>query len=254
MATSLPPGQIVTLNGIQMYYVLAGEGEPLVLLHGFTGGSDDLAVLFDDLVNEYRLVIPDLRGHGRSTNPAEEFTFRQCALDVFALLDFLGIERFKAVGWSGGGNTLLHMATQQPKRVMAMVLLSAVSYYSEQARAFMRDYSLDQLPEDEQKRLRQRHRRGDEQIRGLFRHGRAMADQYEDMSFTPPYLSTITARTLIIYGDRDPLCPVYIGLEMYRAIPRSYLWVVPNGGHVPQLSVPFVKAVSPFLRGDWEPE
>jgi pimeloyl-ACP methyl ester carboxylesterase len=133
-----------------------------------------------------------------------------------------------------------------------MVILSAVSYYPEPARTFMRNYSLDQLPEEEQKRLWQRHRRGDEQMQELFRHGRAMADQYDDMSFTPPYLATITARTLIIYGDRDPLCPVHIALEMYRAIPRSYLWVVPNGGHVPQLNEPFVKAVSPFLRGDWE--
>jgi pimeloyl-ACP methyl ester carboxylesterase len=112
MATSLPPGQTVILNEMQMYYVLAGEGEPRILLHGFTGASDDLAILFDDLLGKYQLVIPDLRGHGRSTNPSEEFTFRQCAHDMFALLDFLGIERFKAIGWSGGGNTLLHMATQ----------------------------------------------------------------------------------------------------------------------------------------------
>jgi len=56
----------------------------------------------------------------------------------------------------------------------------------------------------------------------------ALKDSYDDMNFTPPYLSTITARTLIIYGDRDPLYPVKIALEMYTAIHRSYLWIVPN--------------------------
>ena len=62
----------------------------------------------------YRLIIPDLRGHGRSTNPSGLFTHRQCAEDLFALLDQLEILRFKAVGISAGGNTLLHMATARP--------------------------------------------------------------------------------------------------------------------------------------------
>ncbi len=53
------------------------------------------------------------------------------------------------------------------------------------------------------------------------------------MNFTPPYLGTITADTLIVFGDRDPFYPVSLGLELRAAIPRSYLWVVPNGGHGP---------------------
>ena len=65
MTTSLPPGQTVTLHGMQMYYVLHGQGEPLVLLHGFTGSSSDWSLFFHDLASEYQLVIPDLRGHGR---------------------------------------------------------------------------------------------------------------------------------------------------------------------------------------------
>src|SRR6266849_4972074 len=254
MATSLPPGQTVTINGMQMYYVLHGQGEPLVLLHGFTGSSSDWSLFFHDLASEYQLVIPDLRGHGRSTNPSMEFTFRQCALDVFALLDHLGIDRFKAIGMSGGGNTLLHMATQQPGRVAAMVLVSAASYYPAQARSFMRDYTVDKLTDEEWRIQRQRHQHGDEQIRALWRHGQAFKDDYHDMNFIPPYLSTITARTLILYGDRDPLYPVHMALEMSTAIPHSYLCIVPNGGHVPvfyNLREPFIKTVLPFLRSDW---
>src|SRR6266487_1658993 len=254
MTTSLPPGQTVTINGMQMYYVLAGQGEPLVLLHGFTGASNDWAVFVDDLAKEYQLVIPDLRGHGRSTNPLREFTHRQAARDVAALLDHLGIERFKAIGISGGGNLLLHLATQHPSRVVAMVLVSATSHYPEQARMLMRHYTVDQLPGEERLLLWQRHPRGDEQIREIFRQGRAMADQYEDMNFTAASLSTIAARTLIVYGDRDPLYPAHIALEMYTAIPHSNLWIIPNGGHVPIQKEPFIKAVFPFLRGNWEQE
>jgi pimeloyl-ACP methyl ester carboxylesterase len=59
------------------------------------------------------------------------------------MLDHLGIEQFKAVGVSLGAKTLLHMATQQPARVEAMVLVSATPYFPEQARAIMRQVNPD---------------------------------------------------------------------------------------------------------------
>lgn len=240
MITSLPPGQTVTLDDMQMYYVDAGEGEPLLLLHGYTGASTDWAFCFDELTSKYRLIIPDLRGHGRSTNPSGTYTQRQAARDMQALLDHLGIGSFQGIGTSGGGNILLHLATQQPERVEAMVLMSAVSYM------------LEQVSDEERQCLQQRHPRGDEQIQELFRWGRAFAEQYDDMNFTPPYLSTITARTLLIFGDRDPFYPVSIALDMHNAIAHSYLWIVPNGGHVPDLNAPFVPSLLPFLRGEWK--
>ncbi len=247
--------ETVPINGMQMYYVSHGEGEPLVLLHGFTGSSGDWELFLPDLVQGYRLIIPDLRGHGRSTNSSGTFTFRQSALDVFALLDYLAINRFKAIGMSGGGNTLLHMATQEPERVTALVLVSAVSYYPEQARAFMRAYTMDNFTDDEWRMLRQRHQHGDEQIRALFRQGRAFADDYQDMNFIPPYLATITARTLIVSGDRDPLVPVSIAVDLFNAIPHSYLCIIPNGEHLPvfhERRETFIRTVVPFLRGDWK--
>ncbi len=214
MKTSLPPGQTVPINGMEMYYVIHGQGEPLVLLHGYTGSSGDWEPFLPDLAQEYQLVIPDLRGHGRSTNPAMAFTFRQAALDVFALLDHVGIDQFKAIGISGGGNTLLHMATQQPGRVAAMVLVSAASYYPKQARTIMQPFRVDTFSVNEWQLLRQRHQHGDEQIRALYLHGQDFKDSYDDMNFTAPYLSTIMARTLIVHGDRDPLYPVHIVVEM----------------------------------------
>jgi len=74
------------------------------------------------------------------------------------------------------------------------------------------------------------------------------------MNFTPPYLSTITAHTLIVHGDRDSFFPVSIPLEMYTAIPESYLWIVPHGGHVPilgDMSQRFMQTALDFLRGEW---
>jgi pimeloyl-ACP methyl ester carboxylesterase len=250
-----PPGQTLPINGIEMYFEVRGQGEPLLFLSGFTGLGADWDYIFKDPVDGFQLILPDARGHGRSTNPSEQFTFRQSALDVLALLDQLGIDRFRAIGLSAGAKTLLHMATQQPDRIEAMVLVSATPYFPEQARIIMRKMTVENHTEDEWALMRRRHQHGDDQIRALWRQANGFADSYEDMSFTPPYLSTIKARTLIVHGDRDLLYPAAVALEMYTSIPRSYLWIVPNGGHGPifgDASRRFVETALSFLRGEWE--
>jgi pimeloyl-ACP methyl ester carboxylesterase len=72
------------------------------------------------------------------------------------------------------------------------------------------------------------------------------------MNFTPAHLATITARTLIMQGDRDPLYPVDISVEMAKAIPQFSLWIVPNAGHGPiggERGPEFLKTAAAFLRG-----
>ena len=244
--------QTVVVNDMEMYYETRGEGEPLLLLHGFSGLGRDWELIFKEPPQGYRLIAPDLRGHGRSTNPARTFTFRQAALDVLGLLDAMGIGRFKAIGLSGGAKTLLHVATQQPARIEAMVLVSGAHYFPDQARKLMSQATVESHTEQEWEFMRGRHPRGDHQIRLLWEQSHAFKDSYNDMNFTPPYLSTITARTLIVYGDRGPVYPVEMAIEMYRAIPKSYLWIVPNGGHGPifgNLGQKFMEAAIPFLGG-----
>jgi pimeloyl-ACP methyl ester carboxylesterase len=225
----------VDVNGIEIGYEVRGDGEPLLLLHGFTGSGGDWAHVFDleELARRYRLIIPDARGHGRSTNPSGTFTHRECATDALALLDRLSVGRCKAIGASLGGNTLLHMATRQPDRIAAMVLVSATPYYPAAARAIMAAMSEEGRSPEEWEAMRARHARGDDQIRALWRQANAFKDSYDDMTFTPPHLATIRARALIVAGDRDPLYPVELALEMFRAIPNAALWVVPGGGHGP---------------------
>lgn len=110
---------------------------------------------------------------------------------------------------------------------------------------------VDNLPEQEWENLRRRHPGGESQIKALLATARAFADSYDDLRFTPPHLSTIEARTLIVQGDRDPFYPVEISIEMFRAIPRSSLWIVPNGGHGPiggERWPEFVRTASAFLQ------
>lgn len=247
--------QTVPINGIEMYYETRGEGQPLLLLHGGGGAGVNWELVFKETPRGFRLIVPDLRGHGRSTNPSGEFTFRQCALDVFALLDHLGVATFKAIGMSLGAKTLLHLATRQPARIEAMVLVSAAPYFPEQARAIMRQVDPDDRTEAEWRQMREWHKHGDEQIRALWRMSRDFKDSYDDLNFTPPYLSTITARTLVVHGDRDPLYPVRMATELFDSIPGAHLWIVPNGGHGPvfgDMAGSFAETSLAFLRGDWD--
>jgi pimeloyl-ACP methyl ester carboxylesterase len=226
----------IGLNGIQIYYEARGTGEPLLLLHGGLGIGSDWRHVFPADPAGYRVIEPDLRGHGRSTNPGGTFTFRQSASDVLALLDHLGIDRVKAIGTSMGAKTLLHAATAQPARVEAMVLVSATPYFPQSLRTaaaqFTRD-AFDRLSDADRQTLRNRHASGDEQILSLYEMTRSFATSHDDMAFTPPLLNTITARTLIVHGDRDPYYPVELAMELFRGIPRSALWIVPYGSHGP---------------------
>lgn len=246
----------VSANGVELAYRVQGEGEPLLLLHGFFGSSADWVHLFDldELARQYQLIMPDARGHGRSTNPTGAFTFRLCAADVRALLDHLGLARVKAVGLSLGGGTLFHVATQDFDRIEAMVLIAAPSYFPTQARALTAAVSErdEDHPEAEWRELRARHVQGDDQIRALWRIARGFATSYDDVAFTPPLLATIRARTLIVTGDRDGLYPLEMFVEQYRAIPGAALMVIPDGGHHAVFGAArpdFVRAALAFLRG-----
>lgn len=241
----------VSVNGIDLCYRDTGGGEPLLLLHGFTGSGDDWQHVFTQPIDGFRVIAPDLRGHGRSTNPSDTFRFADVARDVFALLDTLGIDRVKAIGMSGGANTLLHMATQQPSRVQAMVHVSGTPRFPDQARAIMRTMTAATRTAAEWAEMRARHHHGDGQIRALWQYARGFADDRDDMNFTAATLSRITARTLIVHGDRDPLYPVELAVELLRGIPNAALWVVPNGGHGPifgEQAAPFVATATAFLR------
>jgi pimeloyl-ACP methyl ester carboxylesterase len=250
MTPERPPGRIETFNGIQIYFEIHGTGEPLILLHGFSGSSQDWMPLSAEWAASFQLIVPDLRGHGRSSHLSSPFRHVDAAADMFALLDRLGIGAFKGMGVSGGGNVLLHMASQQPDRVKALVLVSATPYFPAQARSIMRQYA-DSLTGQQWEVLRRRHPGGDAQIRALLASVTAFADSCDDMNFSPSDLASIKARTLIVQGDRDPLYPVELSVEMSKAIPQSNLWIVPNAGHGPVIGErwpEFLNTADRFLR------
>ena len=246
-------GNLVQLNGQEIYYEVHGAGEPLLLLHGFSGSSQDWGAVAAEWSRDCRVIVPDLRGHGRSTSPDEAFTIRRCAADVLSLMDHLDVRRAKAIGLSLGAKTLLHVSTMQPDRVDAMVLVSATPYFPQPLRVAATQFtraSFDRLSGAERDALRARHVFGDGQILRLYDMVRSFATSDDDMAFTAATLAAITARTLIVHGEHDPYYPMEMAMELSRGIPASTLWIVPAGPHGPvfgTMAEPFASRALAFL-------
>jgi pimeloyl-ACP methyl ester carboxylesterase len=131
-----------------------------------------------------------------------------------------------------------------------MVLISATTEFTKQARSILRQTSAENMPPEVQGMYRDCATRGDEQVRELATQFHDFHKSYDDMNFTAPGLSKISARTLIVHGDRDPFFPVDIAVTMYRSIPNASLWIIPGGDHVPiyDPAVPFVATALQFLE------
>jgi pimeloyl-ACP methyl ester carboxylesterase len=131
-----------------------------------------------------------------------------------------------------------------------MILVSATPRFPESTRALFRTLAGAPHSPDEWTAMRAQHVFGDEQVAALYRLPATLADDAAGMGFTGADLGAIRATTLIVAGDRDPLYPVELAVELYRGIPASSLWVVPGGGHGPIFESErdaFVRTALPFL-------
>lgn len=230
-----PRGDLVNLNGFEMYYETLGDGEPLLLVHGWSGNTEYFRPLLETLAENFTLIVPDLRGHGRSTNPAGRFTMGMAADDLEALLDHLGLGRVRALGASAGGLILLHMGVREPSRIEKMVLVGAGTRFLPHCRESMLATDAGAYPETWWELMRSRHSRGDPQIQEIVGYLRSFGENEGDVDFSASDLATIEAPTLIVHGDQDWCFPPSLAAEMYEAIPTANLWVIPGGEHVPIL-------------------
>lgn len=118
---------LFNLAGASYHVVTAGAGAPLMLLHGFTGSEESWAHVRPALAARFKLIMPDLPGHGRTGSPLDPARYRmeRCVQDLIAILDELGIERTHVLGYSMGGRVALAAAIEYPARIASLMLESA---------------------------------------------------------------------------------------------------------------------------------
>ena len=224
-----------SVNGIDLYYEEQGSGPPLVLIHGFSSAGLVWAHHVAALASAHRVIVPDLRGHGRSTGVPETIHHDRFAADLVALLDHLEVDRAHFVGHSSGGMCLLFVGTRYPERVRTLTLVSATYTFDEVARRQMYLVADNMQNQPETTAMARRLHgamHGDDYGKELATVFRGFADNHAtELPFQPDDLRVITSPTLVLHGDRDVFFPVNIPTTMYQAIPNAELCILPATNH-----------------------
>lgn len=115
----------IRVNDIELHYEDAGDGVPLVLVHGLGTGSADWAFVMPALTRRHRVIAPCLRGFGESERPPGPYSIPLLADDLRALLDALGVGRCHVCGVSMGGAVALQFAVDHPERVKSLTVINS---------------------------------------------------------------------------------------------------------------------------------
>ena len=231
-----------TVDGVQLYYEVHGDGPPLLLIHGDYAMLETWLGTIPALMEHFTVIAPERRGHGRSYDGTERFTYELFADDMAALLGHLGLERAVVVGHSGGANTALMMAYKYPDMVEKLVGMStwfngAGSTYDHwQATIGGPDPSW--LPEEALRYWHLVNPMGAEYFPIFLQK---MYDLGEYPTLTPRDLATIRTPILVVAGDRDWMRFDHT-LTLFESVwrhpdpaedaRRRQLFIVPGQGHM----------------------
>ena len=122
---SKPRSRFANANGLKLHYLAAGEGDPVILLHGYAETSHMWLPLIAELASNHTVIAPDLRGAGQSSKPAGGYTKKEMAQDIHALARELGYERIQIVGHDIGLMVAYAYAAQYPNEVKRIALMDA---------------------------------------------------------------------------------------------------------------------------------
>ena len=114
------------VNGLQMFYRIHGEGQPLILIHGGFGMVEMFDGLIPGLAAGRQVIAVELQGHGRTADIDRPFSVEGFADDVAALIRHLGFEQADVLGFSLGGIVAIRIAIRHPEIVRKLVVVSAV--------------------------------------------------------------------------------------------------------------------------------
>ena len=218
----------ISVNGIDMYFEVYGEGEPLLLLHGWTQSSAFWKDYIATYAQKFEVYAIDLRGHGKTSPIMGDFTIKKTAEDILAFLDHLNLKKVKGIGLSYGGLALLQLSSLHPQRIESMILIGVSQKYNGAENDEINNtFSYENLPKSFTDELRKIHYHGESQIKNLFDKNL----NYQ-INLTDEEIKRIDSRTLVVQGDNDEILGIDPAIRLHRNLTNSELWVVPNAGHI----------------------
>lgn len=264
---------IETSTGVEIYYEETGQGRPLIMLHGWSM-SGRVWSFQKEFAGTCRLVIPDLRGHGRSSTPDSGYSLNDLAGDVVTLFERLNLTNAVLLGWSLGSQVALAAFPQIQERLAGLVLVGATPRFTT-----TEGYPWG-LPVTELRGIGLRLRRDfngtmGEFFRGMFtaeelsrqQENRIALEDVMEGHLPQPVVAQATLNilasadlrailpeirrpVLIIHGSADTICPPGAARYLAKRMPDARLVEFNGVGHAPFLSRPieFNSVLRSFLR------
>jgi pimeloyl-ACP methyl ester carboxylesterase len=259
----------IELHGHRVIYRIAGDGPPVVLIHGMVNSSKHWEQVALRLADRYTVVAPDLLGHGDSAAVRGDYSLGAHACSIRDLLTTIGVDRATVVGHSLGGGIAMQFFYQFPQRVERLALISSGGL-GHKVSPMLRGAALpgaaagiwlvanrrvraalDRAGE----RMRARGSRKGVYLQAVARAMRPLGDAAARRAFLQTLRSVIDVRgqhvsamdrlyllgelpTLIVWGERDNTIPIEHGLAAHEQIPNSRFITLPRAAHFPNLEDP----------------
>ncbi len=261
------PIRSVTVAGHRIAYLDAGEGPPVILLHGFGGSMWQWEYQQAALGNHVRVITPDVLGSGLSDKPAIDYRPDEMLDFVVGFMDALHIRQAVLAGHSMGAGFAIGMALEHPDRVTKLVLISGLP---PDVMAHLTNPTLKRALETSAPAWVVS--TGNWLFGGFFTKNVLQEMVYDPSQLTPavldrsnrnrkrpglfgpilsagnhlpvwesrfaPRIASITHPTLILWGEEDRVFPLTTGRQLHGMIPESTLVTVPRAGHLPQWEQP----------------
>lgn len=252
---------ILKIDNMDIFYKKAGQGQKVLLLHGWGGCADSFLPVFNYLSSKFEVYAIDFPGFGQSTVPEKPWGVGDYENIVIKFMDALGIEGTNIIAHSFGGRVSIRLASEHPERVLKLVLADSAGlipkrgfkYYFKvyKFKLFKSIFLLFTPGKNKQEKLDKfysKHGSRDYRDAGSMRQTFIKVVN-EDLK---GFLSSIKSPTLLIWGDEDKDTPLYFGKIMEKEIPDAGLVVFKGAGHFSYLDKlnDFNIIVCRFFEGD----
>jgi len=272
----LPANRLLEIDGRKVSVERAGQGEPLVLLHGFGESTLAFAAVLPELAERFSVVAIDLNGFGFTERPRERASYTLAGQErlVLGVLDHLGLGRVRLAGHSYGGGLALYLASRHPERIDRLLLIdNTLPIYASQRRkglfrwrwiAGMAAHTFALTDKVIERGLKEAYFDDTKVTPELVRDyaARLRIEGVTDAFFglvgpskEPPYridLAKVEIPTLVLWGAEDRLIEAVAAEKTSSRLPAARFVVLPACGHTPMEECPeaFLEAALPFLSAE----